>query len=202
MIRLLAALPNLVTALRLVAVPMAIHFILAGRLDWAFVVFLAAGLSDALDGLLARWLRAQSVLGSYLDPLADKLLLVGVYACLGLQGSLPLWLVGLVLLRDAALLAGAGNRFLRDRRRPLRPLAISKANTVCQVTLVAWVLLAQGVLPAETVAAAPFAAITPLLIALVALTTILSGLAYLRLGLRSVRARVGADGGPNSVTLV
>jgi len=187
MTRVLWALPNFVTLLRLAAVPAAIFCILTGRLDWAFWVFFGAGLSDALDGVLARLLRAQTIFGSYLDPLADKLLLVSVYICLGVQESLPVWLVSLVLLRDGALLTGVGLSLWHAKAKPLHPLIISKINTGCQITLVAWILLAQGILPEAAQETAPLHLFTPVLIGIVAVTTVLSGFAYLVGRLQSAR---------------
>ena len=98
--------PNIITFLRIVAVPAAMYMILTGSMEWAFALFVAAGLSDALDGAIARMFRARTVLGGYLDPLADKALIVGVYVALAWVGAIPLWLAMMVVFRDIMIIGG------------------------------------------------------------------------------------------------
>jgi cardiolipin synthase len=165
-------LPNLITLARLLCVPLAIWLIFDERYSAAFWVFVAAGLSDALDGYIAKRFDRRTRLGAVLDPAADKLLLAGVYVSLGLVGQLPAWLVALVVLRDFLIVLGFFLIHATAVPRQLDPLYISKVNTLVQITLVGFVLARLG-LNIETGPA------TWLLIDAAALTTVLSGLSYL-----------------------
>ena len=169
----LKALPNLISIARILAVPIVVWLILAGRLDIAFWIFIAAGVSDAVDGYLAKRLNARSVLGSYLDPLADKLLLVAIYLLLGRDGHIPVWLVVLVIARDAALLGGSLLVVRSDRTSAMRPLLISKLNTSLQI-LLAGLVMAQLGLGWPDIGVG-----RDILIYTVAVTTFVSGSAYL-----------------------
>jgi cardiolipin synthase len=140
----LKALPNLISIARLLAVPVVVWLILADRMAPAFWVFVGAGISDAIDGYLAKRLNARSVLGSYLDPLADKLLLIAIYLLLGRGGHIPVWLVVLVIARDAALLGGSLLVVRSDRTIAMRPLLISKLNTSFQIVLAALAMAQLG----------------------------------------------------------
>ena len=133
-------LPNLITIARIIAVPVIIYFILAEEGMLAFVLFVIAGLSDAVDGILARVFGWRSKLGAMLDPLADKFLIIGVYLALSLIGLLPLWLVALVVLRDVFIVFGFSLAWLW--KKPFDPHArfISKLNTIVQITLAATAL--------------------------------------------------------------
>lgn len=166
-------LPNLISLGRLLSVPVVVWLILKGWYLSAFLIFVAAGISDAVDGLLARRLNARSVLGSYLDPLADKVLLVSVYVLLGINELLPAWIVILVVFRDGLLMAGAILwRLLMASRLEVAPLLISKINTAAQIVLAGWVLAAEA-LPLFN------GFVTTALIVIVAVTTLGSGAAYL-----------------------
>ena len=99
--------PNLLTYLRLLAVPVFVSLHLGGRPGWALVVFLGAALTDSLDGMLARLLHQQSKLGAFLDPLADKLLMGAALIVLFVENEAPLWMVVLVAFRDGAMALGA-----------------------------------------------------------------------------------------------
>ncbi len=110
------SLPNLITLLRLCAVPAAVWLIIQGRLDLAFFVFVGAGVSDALDGWIARRWNLRSALGALLDPVADKALLVSVYVTLALIGVLPDWLAILVVFRDVVIMGGVVLFYLLGRR--------------------------------------------------------------------------------------
>lgn len=171
-------LPNLITLCRLLAVPLAVYLILVGALAPAFWLFVAAGISDALDGFLARMLNARTQLGAYLDPLADKLLLVCVYLALAGSGRLPLWLVILVVSRDVMIIGGVLLLFTMREKLTVQPLEISKLNTFLQIILAGWVL-AVGGLGVPDPKLGPVMTVSQLLVLLVAATTILSGAAYL-----------------------
>src|ERR1043165_2429801 len=99
----------------------------------AFVLFLAAGISDAVDGFLAKRFGMATELGAYLDPLADKAMLVSIYVALGITGALPAWLVILVVSRDIMIVGAVILSWVVDKPVPLRPLPVSKLNTVAQI---------------------------------------------------------------------
>jgi cardiolipin synthase (CMP-forming) len=167
-------LPNLITLGRLMLVPPAIWLILEAHYGAAFGVFVAAGVSDGLDGFIAKHFNRRTQLGALLDPIADKTLLVSVYVTLGWAGALSKWIVILVVFRDIMIVGGF--LLIQTTAAPKRfdPLYISKLNTLAQIALVGFVLAQQGV--------GFGAAGTRLEIALtigVATTTVLSGLSYL-----------------------
>ena len=166
-------LPNLITLGRLFLVPALVYFVLIGEVSAAFWVFVLAGVSDALDGLLAKRLNCVTRLGTFLDPLADKALLVAAFVTLGLQDELPLWLVILVVSRDLMIVGGALLYQLIMHELHLRPLLISKLNTTMQIILIA-VILGQ---PGLGIVLPPI--LVTLLIWTSGLTTLLSGAAYL-----------------------
>lgn len=140
----LLTLPNLITLARLCAVPAAVWLILQARFDAAFVVFVAAGVSDGLDGWLARARNARSVIGAMLDPVADKALLVSVYVTLAAVGVLPSWLAILVVFRDVLILGGIVFLWVLGRPPAIRPLFVSKANTALQIVLAGAALAGAG----------------------------------------------------------
>lgn len=164
--------PNLITWARLIAVPVIVWLMLADRMAAAFWLFVAAGVSDAVDGYLAKRFNAESVFGSYLDPFADKIMLIAVYLLLGRAEYLPVWLVILIIVRDAALLAGAFMLFFANRRIAMRPMFISKINTGLQILLAGYVLAWLGLEFTDP-------GLTPVLVFAVAAATLLSGAAYL-----------------------
>ncbi len=134
-------LPNAITLARLLAVPAAVWLIVRGWHEAALWVFLLAGLSDAVDGWLARRLGQVSRLGSLLDPVADKALLVSVFLSLGARGLLPAWLVILVVFRDALIVCGwLLGQILMPSAQPVRPHWTSKLNTCAQLAFAAGVL--------------------------------------------------------------
>ena len=133
-------LPNLISLARLFAVPVVVWLIMEDRLIAAFWVFIGAGISDAVDGFLARQLNARTTLGAYMDPLADKALLVSVYVALGYAGYLPDWLVILVVFRDVMIVGGAVLVAILNGHVEMRPLMVSKVNTTLQIILAALAL--------------------------------------------------------------
>jgi cardiolipin synthase (CMP-forming) len=172
MSRLGLNLPNLISLARLFLVPMAIWSILCGRYGVAFWICVAAGVSDALDGFIAKRFDRQTRLGAILDPAADKALLVSVYITLGLAHQLWIWLVILVVLRDIAIVGSF--LLIQASALPKRfdPTYISKFNTGAQITLVGYVLARLGL---GGDAGRPDLVLS----LLVAATTVLSGLSYL-----------------------
>ena len=140
----LFTLPNVITFGRLCAVPAAVWLIVQHRLDLAFLVFVGAGVSDAVDGWLARVLHARSQLGAILDPIADKALLVSVYVTLAAIGVLPDWLAILVVFRDLVIVGGVILLFVMGQPPVIKPLLISKLNTVAQILFACVVLGSLG----------------------------------------------------------
>ena len=132
--------PNIITLVRLFLVPAVVWAMLAGEMRLALYGFVAAGVSDAIDGFIARQFNQRSRLGAWLDPLADKLLLVSVFVVLGLKAELPLWLVILAVSRDAVIVGAVILSTAMRHPVEVRPLFVSKANTTAQIALAALVL--------------------------------------------------------------
>ncbi|MGA7241664.1 MAG: CDP-alcohol phosphatidyltransferase family protein [Terracidiphilus sp.] len=135
--------PNLLTVLRICLAPFLVAAILEDRFGLGFALFVAAGLTDALDGVLARVLKQRTVLGQYLDPIADKLLLSTLFLVLMYKGLMPTTVTVLVLGRDVGILLVAAVLYAVVGRREFGPSIFGKANTLAQVTAVAVVLLHQ-----------------------------------------------------------
>ncbi|HEX8663199.1 MAG TPA: CDP-alcohol phosphatidyltransferase family protein [Beijerinckiaceae bacterium] len=133
-------LPNLITIARLLMVPVVIVMLMQGEWGWAFALFLAAGVSDGVDGYLARRLDMRTEFGAYIDPLADKALLVSLYVTLPIIGVLPGWLAIVIVSRDIMIIAAIMVSWLMDRPVEIKPLAISKLNTAVQIAFAALVL--------------------------------------------------------------
>ena len=132
--------PNFITLGRIISVPVIFWLLLSGQSKIGFFVFVCAGISDAVDGYLAKRFHWDTELGSYLDPLADKLLIVSIFIALGVRNELPLWLVIAVVSRDILIVAAVLLAWLLEQRVVIKPLAVSKANTLSQILLAATVL--------------------------------------------------------------
>ena len=169
--QILISMPNLISLARLFAVPLMVWLIVAGEMTVAFWVFVAAGISDAVDGFIAKRFDAITTFGSYIDPLADKALLVSCFVALGIEGQIANWLVILVVFRDVVIIGGAILAVPLERPVIMRPLFISKLNTTTQIILVALVLAEIGVGVHE-------AKLIVLMQYIVAATTLASGIGY------------------------
>jgi cardiolipin synthase len=165
-------LPNIISLGRLLSVPVAIYLILNDYMAAAFWLFIAAGISDGVDGYLAKTLGQSSTLGAYLDPIADKVLLVGVYLTLGQAGYLPTWLVIMVVFRDLIIVGGIVLLHITTNGVRMRPLLISKMNTAAQITLIALVLAELGL-------EFDLGSYLDILVYIVGATTIASGASYI-----------------------
>lgn len=169
----LLSLPNIITLGRLCAVPLAFWLVIDRAMGAAFGLFVAAGVSDAVDGWLAR--RAGTTrLGAMLDPVADKALLVTMYVTLAAVSALPVWLATLVVFRDVVIVGGVVALGLLGQPVAIRPLFVSKVNTLLQIVLVALTLFLAGFGFAANPAG-------PAMLALdwaVAASTLASGVAY------------------------
>jgi len=136
--------PNLITVARLAIVPFVIVMIMQERWAAAFVLFAVAGISDGIDGFIARRFHMRSELGAYLDPLADKALLVSIYVALAAVGSIPGWLAVVVVARDAMIVAAVLLSWAMARPVEIRPLFVSKLNTAAQIGFAAFALAANA----------------------------------------------------------
>ncbi len=165
-------LPNLITLGRLLCVPLAIWLVLSDDLGAAFWLFVAAGLSDAIDGFIAKRFDQRSRLGALLDPIADKALLVSMYVTLGVAGHLPNWLVILVVFRDVLIVGGFLLVMALAHAMRWEPLFVSKLNTALQIALIAVVLGRLGIGVTDF-------GLGRILVYAVAATTVISGAAYL-----------------------
>jgi cardiolipin synthase len=136
--------PNIITLGRVILVPIVFWLLLTGETQAAFVLFVIAGISDAVDGFLAKRFGWTTELGAYLDPLADKLLIVSIFVALGVKSALPSWLVIAVVSRDILIVAGVVLSWLLDRPMRIRPAIVSKINTLSQIVLAGTVLADDG----------------------------------------------------------
>lgn len=170
--------PNFISLGRLFSTPLIVWLLVSHAYSWAFIVVFFAGLSDILDGLLARIMKERSKIGTYLDPLADKILLVALFITLGVQGHLPLWLVILVVSRDALIIGGMLLLLLFDKDLEVKPLLISKINTFLQILIVT-------ALMGQLALSVMLPAFNEILFMLAALMTLLSGFAYIRVWVKA-----------------
>ena len=165
------SIPNLITLGRILLVPIVVWAIASGAMWIAFVLFLGAGLSDAVDGYLAKRFNMTTELGAYLDPLADKALIVSIYITLGIYGLIPGWLVILVVSRDIMIVGAVMLSWLVGTPVKVKPLLVSKLNTAAQIVFACVVLGTLGF-------AYPLPKVSLVLMALVAALTLLSVAAY------------------------
>lgn len=172
--------PNLITLLRIVLVIPVIRLMLDGEYQWALALFAVAGISDGVDGFLAKHYGWQSRLGSYLDPLADKLLLISCFLASARLGLLPVWLTFAVVLRDVVIVAGAVAYYVLSQPFEGDPHWTSKVNTFAQLVLILAVLLRETVTPIPEPLMAG-------LIGTVLMTTVGSGLLYVWIWSRRYR---------------
>lgn len=174
-------LPNLLTTLRLLLLPLFLTLLVYRRAGPALSVLLIAALSDALDGLLARWLDQRTAIGSFLDPLADKLLSVSGFVTLSLIGPIPAWFVIVVISRDVLISLGALVLYLHDGRLEIAPSMTGKAAMLGQFATLVLTLLLQLDAPVER--------LWQTVIMLTAALTIISGLHYVWRGLNRAGTR-------------
>lgn len=175
------SIPNLITLIRLLIVPLIISMILEDRYGTAFWLLVGAGLSDAVDGFIAKRFNSATKLGAYLDPIADKALLVSIFITLGYMGHIETWLVIVVVSRDLLIIGAVVLSYLIDHPLKISPLYVSKANTTAQIMLAALVLADLGLNKTMGVEQ-----IILLMTYLTGITTVLSGALYLLYWVRSV----------------
>jgi cardiolipin synthase (CMP-forming) len=166
-------LPNLITVARILTVPVVVWAIAANEMLLAFMLFLAAGISDGVDGFLAKRFGMKTELGAHLDPLADKILIVAIYVALGINAAVPGWLVILVVSRDLLIVGAFMLSWFLGRPLEARPLTVSKLNTAAQIIFAGLVLGSLGL-------GINVGWLLPVTMALVAALTLLSVGAYVR----------------------
>jgi len=174
-------LPNSLTLLRVLLIPVFVILIMDKLFGWALIAFAVAGITDGMDGLIARVTHQRTELGAYLDPIADKLLLTAAFVTLAIIEIIPNWLTVIVITRDIIILLGFFVLNLTNRRPKIRPTLISKVTTGFQISVVLLVLLA-GYNPAFS----PFAGIA---IYGATLFTLLSGAHYIYIGTRMLNGK-------------
>lgn len=162
--------PNIITGARIAAVPCLIWLLLNQQYERSLILVFLMGVSDGLDGFLARWYHWKTTLGSYLDPIADKIMLLSVFITFAVLGWVPWWLAGIVVARDVILLAGAVFYHLSTRQLKMEPLMISKINTFMQIVFAVSLIYTQ-IWPIHT-------QILNVLMTIVACTTLASGSQY------------------------
>jgi cardiolipin synthase len=180
------SIPNLITLGRILLVPIVVWAIASGRLQTAFLLFMAAAISDGVDGYLAKRFGMQTELGAYLDPLADKILIVSIYVTLGITQVIPLWIVILVASRDFMIIGAIILSWLVDMPVAIKPHMISKLNTAAQIGFACLVLASHG----YQINAEP---VLTLVMVLVAILTSLSVVLYLAQWVRHINS---AEAGP------
>jgi cardiolipin synthase (CMP-forming) len=180
------SLPNIVTIGRILLVPLTVWLLISAAFVPALVVFAIAGISDAVDGFLARRYNLQTELGTYLDPLADKALLVSIYVTLSVLHILPAWLTISVVTRDLLIIGAVMLSWLMDKPMTMKPLWISKVNTAWQIIFAGVVLacLALGVEHAWPIFGGAL---------VVGILTALSGAFYMRDWVKHMSARSEVD---------
>ncbi|MCK5446307.1 MAG: CDP-alcohol phosphatidyltransferase family protein [Rhodospirillaceae bacterium] len=166
------SIPNFISMLRIVSVPFMVWLMLEGLYLGAFWLFAAAGVSDALDGFIAKVFHMETELGKYLDAIADKMLLVAVFVTMGAEGLIPNWMVILVVFRDLMIVGGALLFETLTGALKVKPLMISKINTTMQIVYAGVVLGAAGY-------KLDLVGFLDVLLALTAVMTVLSGISYI-----------------------
>jgi cardiolipin synthase len=166
--------PNTLTIIRILSVPVFVICLLYDRFWVALLIFVGAGITDGLDGLIARVFRQKTTIGTYLDPIADKLLLTTAFIVLAILGSIPSWLTVIVIARDIIIALGVLILFLTFHKVEIRPVLIGKTTTAFQIVTIAWALLVPYSLF--------FKSFLPYVIWTTFALTCLSGLQYIYIG--------------------
>jgi cardiolipin synthase len=186
--------PNFLTLLRIIAIPIFLIFLTDGRIGAALVTFVLAGITDSIDGAIARLTNTRTTLGAYMDPLADKMLILSAFVVLALMDVVPHWLTVVVISRDVIILIGYLTLFLLTQQlMEIRPSAISKAATFLHLVTLSAVLL--SLWKAEVVGSA----VRTTLFAITGVVTAISGFHYIYRGLRWYQQKSGGNavGVPN-----
>ena len=167
-------LPNLLTLIRIILTPLLVILLIDGKFVEALIVFTIAGITDGLDGLIARWMRQKTRIGAILDPIADKLLLTSSYVTLAVIGLLPGWLAVTVISRDVIIVFGVLILFVFQGGVEIHPSVLGKITTVAQLGTIFMLLVNHDL--------GWFSRILPFFYIATALITVISGLHYMYLG--------------------
>ncbi len=167
--------PNILTLLRILLTPLFVILLLRDQFGFALLVFSIAGISDGLDGFLARHLNQRTELGAFLDPVADKILLISAFVCLAVLGVIPDWLAVIVISRDILIVLGIAILTIREKEYEIKPTMVSKATTTVQIIMVIVSLLGENLYG--------FAGIRTPLMWITAVLTTISGLHYMMMGM-------------------
>ncbi|MBU0486101.1 MAG: CDP-alcohol phosphatidyltransferase family protein [Proteobacteria bacterium] len=132
--------PNFITLVRILLIPVLVILLLEGKNDLALITFIIAGASDALDGFIARLFKQKTAIGAFIDPIADKLLLITSYITLAIFGKLPGWLAVIVVSRDVIIVTGIGILMLNNRPLEIKPTIDSKVTTFVQLLTILFLL--------------------------------------------------------------
>jgi cardiolipin synthase len=175
--------PNALTILRILSVPVFVIFLLYDHLFIALLIFIGAGITDGLDGWIARVYHQRTTIGAYLDPVADKLMLISAFIVLAALGIIPRWLTVIVIARDVIILLGILVLHVTSHQVEIKPIFMGKASTVLQLAAIAWSLLT----PFSVVMKSIF----PAIIWVTAGSTTLSGLYYIYIGTKYLNEQGG-----------
>ncbi len=167
--------PNILTLLRILLTPLFVILLLRDQFGFALLVFSIAGISDGLDGFLARHLNQRTELGAFLDPVADKILLISAFVCLAVLAVIPDWLAVIVISRDILIVLGIAILTIREKEYEIKPTMVSKATTTVQIIMVIVSLLGENLYG--------FAGIRTPLMWITAVLTTISGLHYMMMGM-------------------
>ncbi|GBE14672.1 MAG TPA: CDP-alcohol phosphatidyltransferase family protein [Proteobacteria bacterium] len=177
-------LPNALTVIRILLIPLFLYEVLKGHFTFAFAVYMTAALTDALDGAIARLCHMQTALGAFLDPVADKMLATTSYLSLAFLHIVPLWLAIAVISRDIIIVAGSVAVYYLKNSLEIKPHPVSKLTTFFQITTILLALVLNSALPAAgwpvfVRSFRPIGLITGAM-------TVLSGAIYIFAGFRSI----------------
>lgn len=167
--------PNILTLVRILLTPVFVILLLQDQFTLALLIFTIAGISDGLDGFIARYFNQRTVLGAYLDPVADKILLISAFVCLAAKQVIPEWLAVIVITRDLLIVLGIAILTITEKAYEIRPSMVSKVTTTVQIVVVIVSLLGEHMYGFEAIR-------IPLVWATAVFTTI-SGVHYLFLGM-------------------
>ena len=167
--------PNIITLLRIILIPVLVIFLMEGKILAALIVFLIAGLTDALDGFIARLFNQKTHFGAFIDPIADKMLLITSYITLSIYSLLPSWLTVLVVSRDIIILTGIAILMLNNKPLEIKPRLMSKVTTFFQILTVCLFLLLPLLENNPTTA-------SQIMVFLTAGLTVVSGIEYIMVG--------------------
>lgn len=173
--------PNFITLFRVLLIPLLVIFLVEGKADLAFITFIVASTGDALDGFLARLLRQQTVLGRYIDPIADKLLVTASCVTMAAMDQFPAWLAVIIVSRDILIMGGIGVLMLNDFIVEVKPTFSSKITTFVQFVTISFFLGHQYL--------ADYWFLGNHLARLAALFTLLTGVQYILIGLNILKQK-------------